>query len=168
MASPSQTLSHGPTANTTAPLPVSPPWRLASAPLVLDASTVHSLASAHSRELAAVSDASSPLLASKSEEYMLFFRLPPDEVIRLLIASSVRSDRSLRIGILQSGNLGAQVVEQGLMVFDYVHFAFLRHDHFPLTNHVMTKSLFMLVLEHGMIRLWGFGSVYWMSGGVDG
>ncbi|KAG8080515.1 hypothetical protein GUJ93_ZPchr0007g5498 [Zizania palustris] len=79
--SPSRTPSRGPAANTTAPPPVSPPRRLASAPPVLDASAVPSPASAHSGELAAASDVSSPLLASRSEEYRLLFRLPPDEVL---------------------------------------------------------------------------------------
>ncbi|KAL5197726.1 hypothetical protein ABZP36_001238 [Zizania latifolia] len=78
--SPSRTPSRGPSANTTAPPPVSPPRRLPSAPPVLDASAVPSPASAQSGELAAASDASSPLLASRSEEYRLLFRLPPDEV----------------------------------------------------------------------------------------
>ncbi|XP_010238210.1 protein VASCULAR ASSOCIATED DEATH 1, chloroplastic [Brachypodium distachyon] len=75
-ASPSRALA----ANTTAPSPASPPRRLASAPPGVDASAVSSPASAYSGDLSAC-DPSSPLLASRSEEYRLMFRLPPDEVL---------------------------------------------------------------------------------------
>ncbi|CAL5083038.1 unnamed protein product [Urochloa decumbens] len=66
---------------TTAPSPASPPRRLASAPPAVDASGGSSPASAHSGDQLAGNDASSPLLASRSEEYRLLFRLPPDEVL---------------------------------------------------------------------------------------
>ncbi|RCV13095.1 hypothetical protein SETIT_2G319300v2 [Setaria italica] len=66
---------------TTAPSPASPPRRLASAPPAVDASGGSSPASAHSGEQLSAPDASSPLLASRSEEYRLLFRLPPDEVL---------------------------------------------------------------------------------------
>uniref|UniRef100_A0A0D9WYZ8 VASt domain-containing protein n=1 Tax=Leersia perrieri TaxID=77586 RepID=A0A0D9WYZ8_9ORYZ len=54
-----------------------------SAPPAVDGSPGSSpeSAAARSGELAAASDASSPLLASRSEEYRLLFRLPPDEVL---------------------------------------------------------------------------------------
>lgn len=81
MASP--TAAASPTralADTTAPSPASPPRRLASAPPGVDASAVSSPVSAHSGDLSAC-DVSSPLLASRSEEYRLMFRLPPDEVL---------------------------------------------------------------------------------------
>ncbi|KAF2922889.1 protein VASCULAR ASSOCIATED DEATH 1, chloroplastic isoform X1 [Oryza sativa Japonica Group] len=81
VASPSRTPSRGPpaaAADTTAPSPASPPRRLASAPPAVDASSPES---ARSGELAATPDPSSPLLASRSEEYRLLFRLPPDEVL---------------------------------------------------------------------------------------
>uniref|UniRef100_A0A0E0DE04 GRAM domain-containing protein n=1 Tax=Oryza meridionalis TaxID=40149 RepID=A0A0E0DE04_9ORYZ len=86
VASPSRTPSRGPpAADTTAPSPASPPRRLASAPPAVDASSGSSPESARSGELAAAAsatpDASSPLLASRSEEYRLLFRLPPDEVL---------------------------------------------------------------------------------------
>ncbi|XP_062187264.1 protein VASCULAR ASSOCIATED DEATH 1, chloroplastic-like isoform X1 [Phragmites australis] len=67
--------------DTTAPSPASPPRRLASAPPDVDASAASSPASAHSGDQLSASDASSPLLASRSEEYRLLFRLPPDEVL---------------------------------------------------------------------------------------
>ncbi|KAL6656544.1 hypothetical protein ACP70R_004324 [Stipagrostis hirtigluma subsp. patula] len=70
----------GPT-DTTAPSPASPPRRLASAPPAVDASAGSSPASAHSADQLSASDVSSPLLASRSEEYRLLFRLPPDEVL---------------------------------------------------------------------------------------
>ncbi|CAL5072647.1 unnamed protein product [Urochloa decumbens] len=66
---------------TTAPSPASPPRRLASAPPAVDASGGSSPASAHSGDQLSAPDASSPLLASRSEEYRLLFRLPPDEVL---------------------------------------------------------------------------------------
>uniref|UniRef100_A0A0E0LKU6 VASt domain-containing protein n=1 Tax=Oryza punctata TaxID=4537 RepID=A0A0E0LKU6_ORYPU len=88
VASPSRTPSRGPAgvaADTTAPSPASPPRRLASAPPAVDALSGSSPESARSGELAtaaaATPDASSPLLASRSEEYRLLFRLPPDEVL---------------------------------------------------------------------------------------
>nr|CAB3454342.1 unnamed protein product [Digitaria exilis] len=66
---------------TTAPSPASPPRRLASAPPAVDRSGGSSPASAHSGDQLSAPDASSPLLASRSEEYRLLFRLPPDEVL---------------------------------------------------------------------------------------
>ncbi|NP_001347574.1 Protein VASCULAR ASSOCIATED DEATH 1, chloroplastic [Zea mays] len=66
---------------TAAPSPASPPRRLASAPPAVDASGSSSPASAHSGDQLSAPDASSPLLASRSEEYRLLFRLPPDEVL---------------------------------------------------------------------------------------
>ncbi|CAN6175449.1 unnamed protein product [Urochloa humidicola] len=66
---------------TTAPSPASPPRRLASAPPAVDASGGSSPASAHSGDQLAGTEPSSPLLASRSEEYRLLFRLPPDEVL---------------------------------------------------------------------------------------
>ncbi|CAD6340976.1 unnamed protein product [Miscanthus lutarioriparius] len=66
---------------TAAPSPASPPRRLASAPPAVDASGSSSPASAHSGDQLSAADASSPLLASRSEEYRLLFRLPPDEVL---------------------------------------------------------------------------------------
>ncbi|XP_039796157.1 protein VASCULAR ASSOCIATED DEATH 1, chloroplastic-like [Panicum virgatum] len=66
---------------TTAPSPASPPRRLLSAPPAVDASGGSSPASAHSGDQLSAPDASSPMLASRSEEYMLLFRLPPDEVL---------------------------------------------------------------------------------------
>ncbi|CAN6183432.1 unnamed protein product [Urochloa humidicola] len=66
---------------TTAPSPASPPRRLASAPPAVDASGGFSPASAHSGDQLAGTEPSSPLLASRSEEYRLLFRLPPDEVL---------------------------------------------------------------------------------------
>ncbi|CAN6168150.1 unnamed protein product [Urochloa humidicola] len=66
---------------TTAPSPASPPRRLASAPTAVDASGGSSPASAHSGDQLAGTEPSSPLLASRSEEYRLLFRLPPDEVL---------------------------------------------------------------------------------------
>ncbi|KAK3127067.1 hypothetical protein QOZ80_7AG0567860 [Eleusine coracana subsp. coracana] len=78
VASPSRA---SPTADTTAPSPASPPRRLASAPPVVDASATSSPASAHSGDQLPASDPASPLLASRSEEYRLLFRLPHDEVL---------------------------------------------------------------------------------------
>ncbi|XP_039796164.1 protein VASCULAR ASSOCIATED DEATH 1, chloroplastic-like isoform X2 [Panicum virgatum] len=66
---------------TTAPSPASPPRRLLSAPPAVDASGGSSPASAHPGDQLSAPDASSPMLASRSEEYMLLFRLPPDEVL---------------------------------------------------------------------------------------
>ncbi|XP_066397755.1 protein VASCULAR ASSOCIATED DEATH 1, chloroplastic-like isoform X2 [Miscanthus floridulus] len=66
---------------TAAPSPASPPRRLASAPPAVDASGSSSPASAHSGDQLSAADASGPLLASRSEEYRLLFRLPPDEVL---------------------------------------------------------------------------------------
>ncbi|PUZ72102.1 hypothetical protein GQ55_2G366200 [Panicum hallii var. hallii] len=66
---------------TTAPSPASPPRRLLSAPPAVDASGGSSPASAHSGDQLSAQDASSPMLASRSEEYRLLFRLPPDEVL---------------------------------------------------------------------------------------
>ncbi|CAN6199059.1 unnamed protein product [Urochloa humidicola] len=66
---------------TTAPSPASPPRRLASAPPAVDASGGSSPASAHSGDQLSGPEPSSPLLASRSEEYRLLFRLPPDEVL---------------------------------------------------------------------------------------
>ncbi|KAG2645431.1 hypothetical protein PVAP13_2KG442600 [Panicum virgatum] len=66
---------------TTAPSPVSPPRRLLSAPPAVDASGGSSPASANSGDQLSAPDASSPMLASRSEEYRLLFRLPPDEVL---------------------------------------------------------------------------------------
>ncbi|XP_062189113.1 protein VASCULAR ASSOCIATED DEATH 1, chloroplastic-like isoform X2 [Phragmites australis] len=66
---------------TTAPSPASPPRRLAPAPPAAEASAASSPASAHSGDQLSASDASSPLLASRSEEYRLLFRLSPDEVL---------------------------------------------------------------------------------------
>ncbi|WVZ65978.1 hypothetical protein U9M48_015258 [Paspalum notatum var. saurae] len=66
---------------TTAPSPASPPRRLASAPPAVDASGSSSPASAHSGDQLSAPDVSSPMLASRSEEYRLLFRLPPDEVL---------------------------------------------------------------------------------------
>ncbi|CAN6225581.1 unnamed protein product [Urochloa humidicola] len=66
---------------TTAPSPASSPRRLASAPPAVDASGGSSPASAHSGDQLAGTEPSSPLLASRSEEYRLLFRLPPDEVL---------------------------------------------------------------------------------------
>ncbi|CAD6343101.1 unnamed protein product [Miscanthus lutarioriparius] len=65
---------------TAAPSPASPPRRLASAPPAVDASGSSSPASTHSGDQLSAPDALSPLLASRSEEYRLLFRLPPDEV----------------------------------------------------------------------------------------
>ncbi|XP_044965733.1 LOW QUALITY PROTEIN: protein VASCULAR ASSOCIATED DEATH 1, chloroplastic [Hordeum vulgare subsp. vulgare] len=85
MASPtaaaSPTVAPPPTralADTTAPSPASPPRRLAV--VSVDAPAVSSPISAHSGDLSAC-DVSSPLLVSRSEEYRLMFRLPPDEVL---------------------------------------------------------------------------------------
>ncbi|CAM0905892.1 unnamed protein product [Alopecurus aequalis] len=75
VASPSRAL-----ADTTAPSPASPPRRLASAPPGVDTYAMSPPASARSGDLAAF-DASSSLLASRSEEYRLMFRLPSDEVL---------------------------------------------------------------------------------------
>ncbi|CAN6205421.1 unnamed protein product [Urochloa humidicola] len=66
---------------TTAPSPASPPRRLASAPPAVDASGGSSPSSTHSGDQLSAPDASSPMLASRSEEYRLLFRLPPDEVL---------------------------------------------------------------------------------------
>jgi hypothetical protein len=52
-----------------------------SAPPAVDASGGSSPASAHSGDQLSAHDASSPMLASRSEEYRLLFRLPPDEVL---------------------------------------------------------------------------------------
>ncbi|XP_047063096.1 protein VASCULAR ASSOCIATED DEATH 1, chloroplastic isoform X2 [Lolium rigidum] len=73
VASPSRALT-----DTTAPSPASPPRRLASAPPGgVDAYAVSSPLSARSGD----GDVSSPMLAIKSEEYRLMFRLPSDEVL---------------------------------------------------------------------------------------
>ncbi|XP_051216114.1 protein VASCULAR ASSOCIATED DEATH 1, chloroplastic isoform X1 [Lolium perenne] len=73
VASPSRALT-----DTTAPSPASPPRRLASAPPGgVDAYAVSSPVSARSGD----GDVSSPMLASRSEEYRLMFRLPSDEVL---------------------------------------------------------------------------------------
>ncbi|ONM23751.1 Protein VASCULAR ASSOCIATED DEATH 1 chloroplastic [Zea mays] len=64
---------------TAAPSSAPRPRRLASAPPAVYASASSSPASAYSGDQLSAPDASSPLLASRSEEYRLLFRLPPDE-----------------------------------------------------------------------------------------
>ncbi|PWZ37355.1 Protein VASCULAR ASSOCIATED DEATH 1, chloroplastic [Zea mays] len=66
---------------TAAPSSAPRPRRLASAPPAVYASASSSPASAYSGDQLSAPDASSPLLASRSEEYRLLFRLPPDEVL---------------------------------------------------------------------------------------
>ncbi|XP_021309623.1 protein VASCULAR ASSOCIATED DEATH 1, chloroplastic isoform X3 [Sorghum bicolor] len=84
---------------TAAPSPASPPRRLASAPPAVDASGSSSPDSAHSGDQLSAPDASSsPLLASRSEEYRLLFRLPPDEVLVQDFNCALQENILLQVG----------------------------------------------------------------------
>ncbi|XP_066397754.1 protein VASCULAR ASSOCIATED DEATH 1, chloroplastic-like isoform X1 [Miscanthus floridulus] len=83
---------------TAAPSPASPPRRLASAPPAVDASGSSSPASAHSGDQLSAADASGPLLASRSEEYRLLFRLPPDEVLVQDFNCALQENILLQVG----------------------------------------------------------------------